>query len=80
MELRAIANADDVIVYIEDDGDVSTTITCRCPLTGQSKSYDFMSSDFDGLRDTDTMEIQAVQFAAISEHLAHQFVSELGAE
>jgi len=54
MEIRATEgltpNVGDVIVRLEDDGDVLTTVSCRCPISGISKSYDFPASDFDYVR------------------------------
>ena len=94
MEIRAIEgltpNVGDVIVRLEDDGDVLTTVSCRCPISGISKSYDFKSSDFDYVRyihrdqndDSNPQELSEFReinpslFAQAAEDLAERFLEE----
>ena len=76
MELKAITSSEDVIVQLEDDGYVGTFITCRCPVTGISESYDFMASYFDRYRDDEGV-FRPFYFAQVSQVLADDFVNSM---
>ena len=74
MEIKAIPTIDDVIVSIIDDGDVSTTIRCRCG--AELREFALMASDFDNIRDSEG-EIIPRLFTSAAEVFASQFLLEV---
>ena len=74
MEIKAIPTIDDVIVSIVDDGDINTTIRCRCGV--EVREFDLMASDFDNIRDSEG-EIIPRQFLESAEVFASQFLMEV---
>ena len=73
-KLTAVVN--DVLVRLEDDGPPVTTISCRCPHTGDVEEFSYPSEYFDRYRFEDQWaEIQPSKFPQIAEAVATDFVN-----